>query len=48
VVLRGPAGKFNAIADMVKGATFNSEFYKEFKNTRKWKSKSNHDIDSKK
>jgi hypothetical protein len=43
--------KFNAIADMVKkdrelrGATFNSELYKVFKNTRKRKAKSNRVID---
>ena len=42
---------FNAIADMVKkdqelcGATFNSELYKVFKNTRKRKAKSNRVID---
>ena len=46
--------KFNGIADMVNkdlelcGATFNSELYKVFKNTRKCKAKSNHVIDPKK
>jgi hypothetical protein len=43
--------KFKAIAEMVKkdrelrGATFNSELYKVFKNTRKRKAKSNRVID---
>ena len=43
--------KFNAIADMdkkdreLRGATFNSELYKVFKNTRKRKAKSNRVID---
>ena len=46
--------KFNAIAEMVKqdrelrGATFNSELYKVFKNMRKRKAKSNRGIDPKK
>jgi len=46
--------QFNAIADMVKkdrelrGATFNSELYKVFKNTRKRKAKNNRVIDPKK
>jgi hypothetical protein len=46
--------KFNAIAELVKqdrelrGATFNSELYKVFKNMRKRKVKSNRSIDPKK